>query len=168
MFQIQINYVNNRSPIDLRDVFFFRGNHSKKLTLANFIASSVKNNATKAPLSRNYMSKRQSMLLSRRPSDIVLLVTKPIPSVSLFSWFFKIAISTLAIEHYVCIWQVSPPGLTESNRYFCKIENFAYGEISERSFSNPLTNNHVSKSREPIFKIHTILCSLKTVKVSYF
>ena len=25
----------------------------------------------------------------------------------------------------------------ESNRYFCKIENFAYGEINERSFSNP-------------------------------
>ena len=25
----------------------------------------------------------------------------------------------------------------ESNRYFCKIENFAYGEISERGFSNP-------------------------------
>ena len=25
----------------------------------------------------------------------------------------------------------------ESNRYFCKIENFAYGEISEQSFSNP-------------------------------
>ena len=25
----------------------------------------------------------------------------------------------------------------ESNSYFCKIENFAYGEISERSFSNP-------------------------------
>ena len=25
----------------------------------------------------------------------------------------------------------------ESNRYFRNIENFAYGEISERSFSNP-------------------------------
>ena len=25
----------------------------------------------------------------------------------------------------------------ESNSYFRKIENFAYGEISERSFSNP-------------------------------
>ena len=25
----------------------------------------------------------------------------------------------------------------ESNRYFCKIENFAHGDISERSFSNP-------------------------------
>ena len=23
--------------------------------------------------------------------------------------------------------------------YFCKIENFAYGEINERSFSNPTT-----------------------------
>ena len=25
----------------------------------------------------------------------------------------------------------------ESYRYFCKIDNFAYGEIDERSFSNP-------------------------------
>ena len=25
----------------------------------------------------------------------------------------------------------------ESNMHFCKIENFAYGEINERSFSNP-------------------------------
>ena len=25
----------------------------------------------------------------------------------------------------------------ESNGYFCKIENFAYGEINEQSFSNP-------------------------------
>ena len=55
---------------------------------------------------------------------------------------------TLGIEYHVYIWQVSPQlscGETcqiwmwfrESNRYFCKIENFAYGEISERSFSNP-------------------------------
>ena len=27
--------------------------------------------------------------------------------------------------------------IIKSNRYFCKIENFAYGEINERSFSNP-------------------------------
>ena len=57
---------------------------------------------------------------------------------------------TLAIEYHVYIWQVSPQlscGDTcqiwmwskESNRYFCKIENFACGEISERSFSNPHT-----------------------------
>ena len=25
----------------------------------------------------------------------------------------------------------------ESNMYFCHVENFAYGEINERSFSNP-------------------------------
>ena len=54
----------------------------------------------------------------------------------------------LAIEYHVYIWQVSPQlscgdtcqtwmWFRESNRYFCKIENFAYGEISERSFSNP-------------------------------
>ena len=49
---------------------------------------------------------------------------------------------TLAIEHHVYIWQVSPQlscgdtcqiwmWFRESNRYFCKIKNFAYGEISE-------------------------------------
>ena len=27
--------------------------------------------------------------------------------------------------------------LKKSKRYFCKIENFGYGEINERSFSNP-------------------------------
>ena len=27
--------------------------------------------------------------------------------------------------------------LKESDRYLCKIENFAYGEINERNFSNP-------------------------------
>ena len=26
----------------------------------------------------------------------------------------------------------------ESNMYFCKIENFPYGEIKKQSFSNPL------------------------------
>ena len=75
-------------------------------------------------------------------------VTKPIFSVPLFSTFPLLSKQTLAIEYRVHIWQVSPQlscGDTcqiwmwfgESNRYFCKIENFAYGEISERSFSNP-------------------------------
>ena len=27
--------------------------------------------------------------------------------------------------------------LKEFNRYLCNIENFAYGEINERNFSNP-------------------------------
>ena len=54
----------------------------------------------------------------------------------------------LAIEYHVHIWQVSPQlscgdicqiwmWYKESNRYFGWIENLAYGEISERSFSNP-------------------------------
>ena len=90
-------------------------------------------------------------------------VTKPIFSVPLFSTFPLLSKQTLAIEYHVYIWQVSPQlscgdtcqiwmWFRESNRYFCKIENFAYGEISERSFSNPyplcnrwiaLTNSHV-------------------------
>ena len=54
----------------------------------------------------------------------------------------------LVIEHHVHIWQVSPQlscgdicqiwmWLVESNRYFSRIENFAYGEINEQRFSNP-------------------------------
>ena len=35
----------------------------------------------------------------------------------------------------------------KSNRYFCKIENFAYGEISERSFSNPHPISAMALSR---------------------
>ena len=65
-----------------------------------------------------------------------------------FPHFPLLSKQTLAIEYHVYIWQVSPQHscgdncqiwmwFRESNRYFCKIENFAYGEISERSFSNP-------------------------------
>ena len=54
----------------------------------------------------------------------------------------------LAIEYHVHIWQVLPQlscgdtchiwmWFKECNRYFCEIDNFAYGEIDERSFSNP-------------------------------
>ena len=55
---------------------------------------------------------------------------------------------TLDFKCHVYIWQVSPQlscgdtcqiwmWFKEANIYFCKIENFAYGEINERSFSNP-------------------------------
>ena len=55
---------------------------------------------------------------------------------------------TLTVTYRVYIWQVSPQlsygdtcqilmWFEESNMYFCKIENFAYGEINEQSFSNP-------------------------------
>ena len=54
----------------------------------------------------------------------------------------------LAIEYHVHIWQVLPQlrcgntcqicmWLKVCSRYFCDFENFAYGEIDERSFSNP-------------------------------
>ena len=68
-----------------------------------------------------------------------------------FRYFLKFsALSkhTLAIEYHVNIWQVLPQlscgdtcqiwmWFKESERNFCNIENFAYGEIDERSFSNP-------------------------------
>ena len=70
------------------------------------------------------------------------------PPFRYFANFSALSKQTLAIEYPVYIWQVSPQlscGDTcqiwtwceESNMYFCHIENFAYGEINERSFSNP-------------------------------
>ena len=54
--------------------------------------------------------------------------------------------------YHVYIWQVSPQlscgdtcqiwmGFNKSNSNFCKIENFAYGGINERSFSNPIPSS---------------------------
>ena len=68
-----------------------------------------------------------------------------------FRYFPKFSSSPkcmLAIEYHVHIWQVSLQlsccdtcqiwmRFKESNRYFGQIENFAYGEIDERNFSNP-------------------------------
>ena len=64
----------------------------------------------------------------------------------IFHIFRFLSKQMFAIEYHVYTWQVSPQlscgdtcqiwmWFRESNRYFC--ENFAYGEISERSFSNP-------------------------------
>ena len=72
---------------------------------------------------------------------------------SLFHYFPHFPLlwkQTSATEYDIYIWQVLPQlscgdtcqiwmWFRESNRYFCKIENFAYGEISKRSFSNPHT-----------------------------
>ena len=65
-----------------------------------------------------------------------------------FPYFPLLSKQVLTIEYRVYIWQVSPQlscgdtcqiwlWFRESSRYFCRIENCAYGEISERSFSNP-------------------------------
>ena len=65
-----------------------------------------------------------------------------------FPKFSALSKHTLTVRYRVYIWQVSPQlscgdtcqiwmWFEESNMYFCEIENFAYGEINERSFSNP-------------------------------
>ena len=70
------------------------------------------------------------------------------PPFRYFLNFSALSEHTLAIEYHVYIWQVSPQlscggtcqiytWFKESKRYFCQIENFACGEINERSFSNP-------------------------------
>ena len=70
------------------------------------------------------------------------------PPFRYFPNFSALWIHTLAIEYHVYIWQVSPQlscgdpceiwmWFKYANRYFGEIENFAYGEINERGFSNP-------------------------------
>ena len=70
------------------------------------------------------------------------------PPFRYFPKFSSLSKHTLTVEYRVYIRQVSPQlscGETcqilmwfkESNMYFCEIENFAYGEINEWSFSNP-------------------------------
>ena len=66
----------------------------------------------------------------------------------------------LTIEYRVHIWQVSPQlscrdtcqiwmRFKECNRYFCEIANFAYGEIDERSFSNPHPRLRMLRTEHP-------------------
>ena len=70
------------------------------------------------------------------------------PPFRYFPKFSSLSKDTLAVKYRVYIWQVSPQlscgdtcqiwmWFEESNMYFCEIENFAYGKINERSFSNP-------------------------------
>ena len=72
----------------------------------------------------------------------------PFPPFRCFPHIPLLSKQTLAFEYDISIWQVSPQlscgdicqiwtSFKEYNRYFCNIENFAYGEINERSFSNP-------------------------------
>ena len=75
-------------------------------------------------------------------------VTKPISSIPLFSEFFNIVktrvsywISRLYLTGVTTAelrWHLSNINvIKKSKRYFCNIENVAYAEINERSFSNP-------------------------------
>ena len=70
------------------------------------------------------------------------------PPFRYFPNFSSLSKHTLTVEYRIYIWQVSPQlscgdtcqiwmWFEESNMYFCETENFAYGEINERSFSNP-------------------------------
>ena len=69
----------------------------------------------------------------------------------LFAYFFSLAktyvtywtsrsyltgVAAAELRRYLSNMDVTK-SLKESNRFFCDIENFAYGEINERGFSNP-------------------------------
>ena len=85
--------------------------------------------------------------VARDSPDMGWGLLRQFPPFRYFPNFSALPKHTLDIEYYVYIWQVSPQlsrgdtcqiwmWFKESNSYFCKIENFAYGEINERSFSN--------------------------------
>ena len=70
------------------------------------------------------------------------------PPFRYFPKFSSLSKHTLTVKYRVYIWQVSPQlscgdtcqiwmWFKKSNMYFCEIENFAYRDINERSFSNP-------------------------------
>ena len=80
------------------------------------------------------------------------------PPIRYFPIFSALSNHTLAIEYHVYIWQVSPQlscgdtcqiwmWFEESNMCFCQVENFAYGEIHERSFSNPHPTSDIQLER---------------------
>ena len=76
----------------------------------------------------------------------------------------------LAIDYHVYIWQMSPQlscgdtcqiwmWFKGSSSYFCKIENFAYGEINEQSYSNP--HPWTDRFRAVVSSLRTITTSTK-------
>ena len=76
------------------------------------------------------------------------LVNGQFPPFRYFLNFSSLSKHTSTVKYRIYIWQVSPQlscgdtcqiwmWFEESNMYFCEAENFAYGEINERSFSNP-------------------------------
>ena len=89
-----------------------------------------------------------------------------------FPNFSALSKQTLAIEYQVYIWQVSPQlscgdtcqiwmWFEKSNMYFCHIENFAYGEINERSFRNPHPRKRLGAIRQQAItwaNVDPVLC----------
>ena len=89
------------------------------------------------------------MILCAIPStgDLGWGLLSQFPPFRYFPNFSSLSKHTLTVKYRIYIWQVSPQlscgdtcqiwmWFEESNMYFCESENFAYGEINERSFSN--------------------------------
>ena len=100
------------------------------------------------------------------------------PPFRYFPNFSSLSKHTFTVTYRVYIWQVSPQlscgdtcqilmWFDESNMYFCKIENFAYGEIDERSFSNPHPWGGVNKAPFVNFSVMQIL-DIAEVIVRFF
>ena len=93
-------------------------------------------------------AKPQCVKTTRHPLDLGWGLLSQFPPFRYFPKFSALSKNTLTVKYRVYIWQVSPQlscgdtcqiwmWFEKSNMYFCEIENFAYGEINERSFSNP-------------------------------
>ena len=81
-------------------------------------------------------------------TDLGWRLLSPIPPFRYFLKFSALSKHALGIEYHLYIWQVLPQLICddtyqiwmwfeESNMYFCHMENFVYGQINERRFSNP-------------------------------
>ena len=111
---------------------------------------------------RHYLKKNVDLFIGAYTSHQGWRLLSQFPRFRYFPIFSALSNHTLAIEYHVYIWQVSPQlscgdtcqiwmWFEESNMYFCHVENFAYGEINERSFSNPHPRPQWVDNREQLF-----------------
>ena len=105
-------------------------------------------NASSTALGQNGRVGARTVVQRTHGAQLVWGLLSQFPPFRYFPNFSSLSKHTLTVTYRVYIWQVSPQlscgdtcqilmWFDESNMYFCKIENFAYGEIDERSFSNP-------------------------------
>ena len=99
--------------------------------------------------SETWYGQRFKYLYTQGSTDMGRGVLNQFPPIRYFPDFFQHCLYTLVIEYHVYVWKVSPQlncrdpcqiwtWLKESNRYFCKIENYACTEkLTVRAIVTP-------------------------------
>ena len=101
------------------------------------------------------------------------------PPFRYFPNFSSLLKHNLAVKHCVTVWQVSPQlscgdtcqigmWFDEYNTCFCNIENFAYGEINERRFSNHHPRMALGKTNVILDIFHTLLGILDKISLPLY